>query len=221
MTGTLALVGGEPFGEGCGFNRTLLEAADASRVVILPTAAAFEGPERAVEEAVRYFAELGVDAEPVMVIKRDDAHEPAHVDTVRGAQVIYLIGSSGMHARPTLQETPVWEAVVAAWNDGATVVGSDAGAQILGDPMVDDRGGAFTVGLGLLDRVAIVSRHETWGPEALQRIRQMTNEDLAVIGIDTSTAAIRAPERTWTAQGAGRVTVHLGTEPTGLSDLRR
>lgn len=221
MTGTLALVGGEPFAPGCDFNRTLLDAAGASEVVVLPTAAAFEGPEQAVEEAVAYFSDLGITVKTVMVIKRADANEAAHADTLRKAKAIYLIGSSGMHARPTLQDTPVWEAIVQAWNGGATVIGSDAGAQILCDPMVDDRGGAFTVGLGLIDRVAVATRYETLSADALQRMRQMTNEDLAVIGVDTSSVAIRSPEGSWTSAGAGNVSAHIGSEPVSLDDLNR
>ncbi len=221
MNGTLALVGGDPFGDGCAFNRTLVEAVGATRVAVLPTAAAFEGPDDAVAQATAYFGGFGVAVDPVMVIRRADANEAEHAEVLRAARVIYLVGSSGMHARPTLQDTPVWEAIVGAWRGGATVVGSDAGAQILCDPMVDDRGGAFTVGLGLIERVAVISRYESWSADALARMRQMTNEDLAVIGIDTATAAVRSPRGDWTTEGAGRVEVHIGTEPSTLEALQR
>ena len=36
------------------------------------------------------------------------------------------------------------------------VAGSAAGAMVLTDPMVDPRGGALTVGLGLVDQLAVV-----------------------------------------------------------------
>lgn len=221
MTGTLALVGGGAFGDDCAFNRELVETAGATEVVVLPTAAAFEGPEAAVAHASTYFDGLGATVKPVMVIRRDDANEATHADTVRAAKVIYLVGSSAMHARPTLQDTAVWEALVEAWRGGATVVGSEAGAQILCDPMVDDRGGAFTVGLGLIDRVAVVTRYERWSDDALHRMRQMTNDDLAVISLDSATAAIRSPEGTWTSRGAGRIEVHIGPEPSTLAELCR
>lgn len=221
MTGTLALVGGDPFVDDGTLNRTLLEAAGATEVVLLPTAAAFEGPGKAVEVATAYFAGLGVGVRSVPVLGRADAMAQTNADTLRDATVIYLIGSAAMHARPTLQETPVWEAIVDAWSAGATVIGSDAGAKVLCDPMVDDRGGAFTVGLGLIKRVAVVTRLETWSPEGLHRLRQMTNDDLVVIGLGSSAAVIRSPEGRWTAAGSGTVEVHVGSELVALADVLR
>ncbi|HET8931125.1 MAG TPA: Type 1 glutamine amidotransferase-like domain-containing protein [Acidimicrobiales bacterium] len=221
MTGTLAVVGGEPFTDACTFNRRLVEAAGATEVTVLPTAAAFEHPDRLVEAAKEHFGAIGVGVTALEVLTRADAMLQANADTVREASVVYLVGSSAMHARPTLLQTPVWDGLVAAWHAGATVIGSDAGAQILGDPMVDDRGAAFTVGLGLVERIAFVPRYATWSEDALQRLHQMTNPDLALIGLDDSTAAIRSPEGSWMAEGAGSVHVRVGTEPIELADLVR
>lgn len=221
MNGTLALVGGKPFAPGCTFNGALVEAAGATEVVLLPTAAAFEGPEKIVAAATAYFSDLGVGVRCVNVLSRADAAEPANAAACADAKLIYLVGSAAMHARPTLQDTPVWDAVVEAWNRGATVVGSDAGAQVLCDPMVDDRGGAFTVGLGLIRRIAALTRLNTWSDDALHRLRQMTNPDVAVIGIDEGTAVVRAPGGDWRVEGTGNVSVHIGSAPVELSALDR
>lgn len=221
MTGTLALVGGDPFSDACTFNRDLAEAVGAREAVIVPTAAAFEHAERWIEQATGHFGAFDVSVEAPPVLTRADAMTQSHAAVVRDAALIYLVGPSALHARPTLQDTPVWDALVEAWNEGATVIGSDGGAQILGDPMVDDRGGAFTVGLGLIERLAVVTRHDHWSDEALHRLHQMTNPDVVVLGLDEATAAIRAPEGTWTAAGAGEVHVRLGAEPVELSSLIR
>lgn len=221
MTGTLAVVGGEPFTDACTFNRRLVEAAGAAEVAVLPTAAAFEHPERLVDAARAHFGAFGVGVTTLQVLTRADAMQQASADAVRAAPVIYLVGSSAMHARPTLFQTPVWDSLVEAWKTGATVIGSDAGAQILGDPMVDDRGAAFTLGLGLVERIAFVPHHETWSEDALQRLHQMTNPDVALIGLDASTAAIRDPDGTWTAEGAGSVHARVGAESIELADLTR
>lgn len=221
MTGTLALVGGDPFDEACTFNRRLAEAAGASEVVVVPTAAAFEHPDRAVEDAARCFADAGVAVRSVRVLTRAEAMDDGNADACRNARMIYLVGTSAMHARPTLMDTPVWRAIVDAWQAGATVVGSDAGGQILGDPMVDDRGGAFTVGLGMIGRLAFVPRHETWSGDALQRMHQMTNDDVVTIGAPSRTVVVRSPDGAWTTEGEGSVTVRIGGEPAHLADVDR
>ena len=51
MSGPLALVGGMEWRDGCTFDRELLEASGGDEVLVLPTAAAYEHPERAVETA--------------------------------------------------------------------------------------------------------------------------------------------------------------------------
>ena len=61
-----------------------------------------------------------------------------------------------MHLRSVLKETPLWEAIVEAVGSGGVVAGSMAGAMVLTDPMVDPRGGAFTLGLGLVRGLAVI-----------------------------------------------------------------
>jgi hypothetical protein len=48
MSGLLALVGGGEWRDRCSFDRTLLEASGQAEVLVLPTAAAYEHPQRAV-----------------------------------------------------------------------------------------------------------------------------------------------------------------------------
>ena len=55
-----------------------------------------------------------------------------------------------MHLRSVLKDSAVYEAMLAAYRGGAVVAASGAGATVLCDPMVDPRGGAYTVGLGFV-----------------------------------------------------------------------
>ena len=60
MSGPLALVGGAEFTPAAAeVDRLLLERTGADEVLVLPTAAAFEHPERAVANAVQWFETLG------------------------------------------------------------------------------------------------------------------------------------------------------------------
>ena len=221
MTGTLALVGGNEFTDGCTFDRFLVEVAGATEVLVLPTAGAYEQPQRLVEAAVAHFAAFGVTATGLDVLTRPDALDPHKAEAVRAARCIYLVGGSAMHARSVLRNSPVWEALLAAFQEGATVAGSSAGAQVLCDPMIDERGGAFTVGLGLIDRVAVITERNHWSEDALHRTRELSAPDLVVLGVDEATAAIRSPDGAWRAEGVGLVEVHLGGAEATLDDIPR
>ena len=76
MAGTLALVGGGEFSEGCSFDAGLVAASGASEVLVLPTGAAYEHPGRLVEQAVSWFDGLGVTARGLDVLARhrEDNH---------------------------------------------------------------------------------------------------------------------------------------------------
>jgi cyanophycinase len=219
MSGLLALVGGAEWTTGCDFDGSLLEASGADEVVILPTAAAYEHPDRAAASAATWFESLGAKTLPVMAVDRAGARDEAHVATVRSARFVYLSDGSPMHLRSVLMRSPLWDALVAAWHGGAVVAGSAAGAMVLCDPMVDPRGGAFTVGLGLLAQLAVVPHHDTWSAELGRRTVELAPPDLPVVGVDERTALLRRPDGSWLAEGAGTVTVVVGGRPAGLDAL--
>jgi cyanophycinase len=219
VTGLLALVGGEEWRDGCSFDRTLLDAAGSDEVVVLPTAAAYEHPDRAVAAATEWFAALGAKVRGLPVLRRPDAIEPANVDAVRAAKLLYLCGESSMHLRSVLKDSPLWDALVEAWQAGAVVAGSSAGAMALCDPMVDPRGGAFTLGLGLLDGLAVVPRADTWSDDKAHRTLQLAPKGLIVAAIDERTALLRDESGHWRVEGAGNVAIWRDHEPLELSAL--
>jgi cyanophycinase len=214
-------VGGAEWRDGCSFDRTLLEASGDTSVSVLPTAAAYEHPERAVEWAQRYFEGLGGKARGLMVLNRRDAEDEANAAAVRDSRFLYLSGGSPLHLRSVLKESPVWHALVAAWNDGAVLAGSSAGAMVLCDPMVDPRGGAFTLGLALVAQVAIIPHHDTWSPEKAHRTIKLAPPGLPVVAIDEQTALLRSPDGAWRAEGAGQVVVFVDGHDAGLDALPR
>ncbi|MGH9229092.1 MAG: Type 1 glutamine amidotransferase-like domain-containing protein [Acidimicrobiales bacterium] len=229
MTGPLALVGGGAWTAGCDFDRDLLAASGADEVVVLPTAAAYEHPDHAVAVAIEWFATLGAEVRPVMAVDRAGAHDGAHVAAVRAARFAYLADGSPMHLRSVLLDTPLWDALVSAWDDGAVVAGAGAGAMVLCDPMVDPRGGAYTVGLGLVGQLGLVPRADTWSDDKLHRTRQLAPSGVPVVMVDERTALIRdtrgeaaadeAAPATWRAEGAGKVGVWIDGHEADLAAL--
>jgi cyanophycinase len=219
MPGPLALVGGAEFRPGCDFDRDLLAASGGSEVLVLPTGAAFEQPDRLLQEAGRWFEDLGAQVRPLRVLTRPDALDEANVAPIRDAAFIYLAGGSPMHLRSVLKDSPVWDALVAAWHGGAVMAGSSAGAMVLCDPMVDPRGGALTIGLGLLSHLAVIPHHDTWSEDKAKRTLKIAPHRLPLAGIDERSALLRGTDGIWQTAGAGQVSIHVDGEPADLSVL--
>ena len=219
MSGTVALVGGGEFGSDCAFDTDLLGVAGTNEVIVLPTGSAYEHPERAVAQAVSHFESLGAEARGLMVLRRDDALDEANASEVRAARFVYLTGSSPMHLRSVLKATRVWEALLDAWRDGAVVAGSSAGAMVLCDPMVDPRGGAFTLGLGLLEQVAVIPHHDQWSHDRSRRTFELAGSSFPIVAVDEQTAAIRDGHGSWRTAGSGKVQVMLGGQEVSLDHL--
>lgn len=225
--GTLALVGGGEWQEGCTFDAELLERSGSDEVLVLPTAAAYEHPEHLVVRAGTWFESLGAKVEGLMVLTRADAQNDGAADIVRRARLVYLAGSSPMHVRSVLKNSAVWDALVAAWEGGAVVVGSSGAAMVLTDPMVDARGGGLTIGLGLIGGIAVVPHfgdaHDDEHGQKLHRSVLLAPAGTPVVGIPERTALIREPDGTWRSAGNEPVAVFLDGAPAtgGLSVLPR
>ncbi|HEV2360270.1 MAG TPA: Type 1 glutamine amidotransferase-like domain-containing protein, partial [Acidimicrobiales bacterium] len=127
---------------------------------------------------------------------------------------------SPLHLRSVLKGSAVWEALLAAWRDGAIVAGSSAGAMVLTDSMIDPRGGGFSLGLGLVEQLAVIPHHQD--PQATNVLRSvmLAPAGLAVAGIPERTALIwDGRESGWREAGAGHVTVYRDGAVGTLADL--
>jgi cyanophycinase len=219
VTGALALVGGAEWRDGATFDAELLEASGSSEVLVLPTAAAYERPDHAVATATAWFEGLGASVRPLQVLQRRDALDPEHVAAVSDARFIYLGGGSPLHLRSVLKDSPVLEAIRQAWHDGAVVAGSSAGAMALCDPMIDPRGGAFTVGLGLVVGMAVLPHTDGQVAEEHRRTLELADPTTLVVAIPERTAVMRSPEGAWRAVGVATDDVSVFGEPAALTDL--
>jgi cyanophycinase len=207
--GTLALIGGGEWGEHHqALDRRLHELSGSSDIVVLPTAAAFEHPDRVGEVAAGHFAPLGVTTRTLRVLNRRDAEDAANAKVVEKASFVYLADGSPMHLRSVLKDSAVYDAMLTAFRAGAVIAASGAAATVLCDPMVDPRGGAYTVGLGFVEGLAVFPYHGSTADHLLQRSVELKPPEATLVGIDTETALVREPGPTWSVAGAGRVTVY-------------
>jgi cyanophycinase len=219
MPGTLALVGGGEWGEECSFDRDLLDAAGTTEVIVLATAAAYELPAEHERRAAEHFALLGAEVRALPVYGRSDALRDEHADAVASARFLYLSSGASLHFVSVMKATPVWEALVGAWKAGAVVAASEGSARALADPMVDPRGGAFTLGLGLLPGLAFVPHRDSWSHDRAVRTRELAPRGVPMAVVDTSTAIVRDPGGTWSVGGAGDASVYVDNVEVGLEAL--
>jgi len=217
MNGILALVGGEEFTAGCSFDEALL--VGVKEVLLIPAALAYENPGESIARAEQYFASFGVGVQVLDCYRRAEALEVLPSELAAAAQVIYLMGGSPMHLRSVLKDTPLLESIIGAWQAGATIVAAGEAASVLCSHMVDSRGGAFTIGLDLIQTMTVIPRYNQWSSEKWHRTVELAKSGLEVVGIDEATALIRSPDGTWTVEGAGEIHVFRDGVRTDISAL--
>jgi cyanophycinase len=202
MTQHVVLQGGGPFTANDEFDAQIL-SAHPGYVAILPTAEAFENPDDLVQLSVAWAKRLGITTKLCAVYSRADAREESFATIIAQAAVVYVVGDSPIHLRSTLKDTVVFDAVAAH----SCVVATAGSAAAMCDPMVDPRGGAFALGLGLVRGIAAITESEKWPDERLQRTLSLANTSVAQI---PTGAALIYDNGTWSTHGA--VIVHGSLE---------
>jgi cyanophycinase len=218
--GSLVLVGGGEWEPGARhFDAQLLARSGGKEVVVLPTAAAFEHPERVGKRAAEYFEALGATTRTLSVLHRTEAEDPEVATTVRKAAFIYLADGSPLHLRSVLKGSALFDALLAAYHGGGVLAASGAGATLLCDPMVDPRGGAYTVGLGVVKNLAVFPYHGTAADHLRERSVDLLPRSAVLAGIDEQTALVKDADG-WSVAGAGTVTIYGadGTTRYGAGD---
>jgi cyanophycinase len=128
--------------------------------------------------------------------------------------VVYLADGSPLHLRSVLKSSLLWDAILASYHAGGVLAASGAGATLVCDPMVDPRGGAYTVGLGVVSDLAVFPYHGTAAPHLRARSIDLLPPTAKLVGIDEETALIRDPAGSWRVAGAGSVSVYDGGAST-------
>lgn len=215
-SGTLALIGGEEFAEASlDINRQLLAESGAKQVVLITLAAAFENPAAIVQQATDHFGKLGATVASVPIANRHEANDEGTSRALKGAKFIYVSDGSAMHLRSALKDTALFDALIATHRGGATLAASGAGATVLSDPMIDPRGGAYTVGFALVEHLATFTHYTSDADHLWQRASALLPHDATLVGIPDSVALVRSPETQWSVAG-GVVTVRRGTTQTSV-----
>ncbi len=193
--------GGGPFEAHDEIDAGVLARSGATTVAVLPTADAMENPGLLVEAARSWAQRVGgPEIDDVMVLQRAEATDAAAA-RLRAAGAVWVVGDSPMHLRSVLKDTPIVEALRHHADEGVLVaVGACAAAMC--DPMTDPRGGAFTLGLGLVAGLALVTESETLTAERLNRTRELAAEHGdACLAVMPSGSALSRDDTGWTVHG--------------------
>lgn len=215
MPGLIALVGGYEFRSNClEMDRAILgRLGTSARILVLPTAAAFESPRQAANNGVQHLKRLGARPEPLYILKAEDARNGDYAAQIDKAQGVYLAGGDPVHLLETLRGSTAWGAIRGLYERGGLVAGSSAGAMALGGQMWAP-GEGWREGLGLAPGVAIVPHHATvahrWDAP---RMAASAAPGVRVVGVDEATALL-LPDQL--VLGEGDVTVYT-PEPAVFS----
>ncbi len=143
-------------------------------VVVVPTAAAFTGITEAALEVAMVLHELDVRVEALMVSDRSSVIEDYFTRRLKESDLVVLCDGSELHARSVWRDTAFGEAIGASQR----LVAVGGVASVLGEVMIDPRGGAPTTGLGYRSGIAI---GVPASDDQMTRTRSLLAPDVALV----------------------------------------
>ena len=213
--GTILLEGGAEFGGAMREPDTrAIELAGGPDVPIriIPTAAAPDKNHlRAGNNGIRWFMSLGAtDVEPVLLINEESANDPEIVETLRAAKLIYMLGGFTHYLGQTLLGSKAWETVLEAWQEGAVIAGSSAGAMVMCEYYFDPGQSKVEKGLNLVPNACVLPHHNTFGKGWAEKLKTLL-PGVTLLGIDEYTGMLTGGAA-WQVLGGGMVTVYKRDE---------
>jgi len=177
---------------------------------IIPAAAAPDrNHDNAGSNGVRWFRGLGAkDVISLSLIDKRSANNEEIADSLRTAKLIYMLGGFTHYLGQTLNGSLAWDAAMDAYQNGAVIAGSSAGAMVMCEFYHDTDSRKIVNGLNLVPNSLVLPHHDTFGK---RWARRFTKEipDVTLLGIDEETGMIDDGENnSWTVHGRGEVTLY-------------
>jgi cyanophycinase len=217
--GAIALVGsGEYLPQAQALESELLRLAisngKSNTFIQIPTAAGKEGNDRLEfwrTRGAEQGARIGCEVRYLPVLNRDDAQNPQWISDVASAGLIYFSGGDPVHLADTFRDTPLWSAIVSAWQSGASLAGCSAGAMAFGGKIIGIRRSHISEGLNLLPDIEVIPHYDKflgWLPDRVTAAIVRQDANTTLLGIDEDTALVFT--NTWRKYGDGKVHVLRG-----------
>jgi len=222
MPGYLLLEGGAEFGGQMAFpDRRAIELAGGpgALISIIPTAAAPDNNhQRAGRNGVSWFQSLGAaQVQLLPLVDKASANDPAIAASISQSRLIYMLGGFTGYLGQTLASSASYHAMLAAYEAGAVIAGSSAGAMVMCQYYTDRDSGRVVEGLNFLPNTCVLPHHNTFGKAWAQRLTMLLPKAV-LLGIDERTGMLDdgdGPRKTaWRVYGQGAVTVYRAGRPT-------
>ena len=217
--GALALVGsGEYLPEAQLLEAELLRIGvsrgKSNTYIQIPTAAGKEGEDRLDfwrQRGADQGTRIGCDVKYLPVLTREDAFNEQWIEEIKKAGLIYFSGGDPVHLAEVFADTPMWQAIVQAWREGASLAGCSAGAMAFGGKIIGIRRSHISVGLNLLPEIEVIPHYDKflgWLPDRVTAAIVRKDADTALLGIDEDTAVVLTDK--WRKYGSGKVHILRG-----------
>ncbi len=222
MAGYIVLEGGAEFGGQMAVpDQRAIELAGGpqARISIIPTAAAPDNNhQRAGRNGVNWFKRLGAThVEALPLTDKASANNAEVATSIRQSRLIYLLGGFTGYLGQTLAGSSSWKAMLAAYESGAVIAGSSAGAMVLCESYFDPSTGKIVKGLGLVPNTCVLPHHNSFGKGWATRLTSLLPTTV-LVGIDEQTGMIDDGEgdkkSAWHVYGKGAVTLYRRGEAT-------
>jgi len=180
----------------------------STRVCVLATAAAFQGPRESIDQVRALFAVGGASVVGVVGIDRASANDASVVRTVTSSDLVVLVDGAVLHARSVWRDTALGGALATSRLIAVGSVGS-----VLGETMIDPRGGAPTTGLGCFGGVVVSIPA---GTEQTVRTRHLLGDE--VIFVELGPRSVVTYDGQWRVDVSDDLVVTRGDEAVSFSN---
>jgi cyanophycinase len=222
MAGYLLLEGGAEFGGHMAQpDQRAIELAGGpnSLITIIPTAAAPDNNhQRAGSNGLRWFHSLGAtNVETLPLIDKTSANDPRIAARISQSRLLYMLGGFTGYLGETLKDSASWQAMLKAYQAGAIIAGSSAGAMVMCQYYFDPAKAQVVEGLALLPNTCVLPHHNTFGKNWASRLFHLL-PNVLLLGIDEQTGMLDdGPEGkkvSWHVYGKGAITLYRHGHPT-------
>jgi cyanophycinase len=191
-------------------------------IAILPTAAALDNNHaRAGRNGLRWFQSLGASRVNVVpVIDKASADDADLAAQIRSARFVYMLGGFPGFLGQTLRASRAWQAALEAFEQGAVIGGSSAGAMVLCEHYYDPEQGRLLPGLNLLPNACVLPHHNGFGKNWAGSLDKQLPAAV-LIGIDEQTGIVDDGSGMWTVYGGGKITLYHIAAGSGVERARK